>query len=256
MNYSTDNYVLPSYQEICGCADGFELPINVYLPQAVNARNSYAVICIHGGAWTSDLNRDEKWQGSWMKHTASLLASLGFTAFEVTHRSITVASISEIISDIETAFKFIKEVISPRHGIKSIYVIGDSAGGHLAIMSAFFADSSLRPSKIVACNPVSDLTDPKWQLRSTTDEERKAASPVFFRGFTASKLLILHGDQDTTVPYSCSEALNDHLSSLGTLECIKGATHAFILFGYKTPPEQVNRHMEKAIRFFDSTENE
>ena len=121
-------------------------------------------------------------------------------------------------------------------------------------MSAIFKDETLRPEKVVACNPVSDLTDPKWQLYSTTNEERKNASPLFFTEKTDTEILILHGDADRTVPLSCSEKLQEHLTALGVnskLKLLEGATHAFILYGYRTPIEKVNEYTEKAANFFN-----
>ena len=254
LNYSLEKYVPYSYQKICKGAEGHDLPINVYLPAVENANSKKAVVCIHGGAWTSDLKAGSIWNGSWMKHTASSLASLGYVSIEITHRSITETSINGIISDIETAFRYIKENVCTRHGIEKVYAIGDSAGGHLALMSAIFPNKDLRPEKVVACNPVSDLTDAKWQLYSTAEEERKSASPVYRTDNTETEILILHGDADKTVPLSCSEKLQEHFIATGIrsrLEILPDATHAFILYGYRTPVEKVNEYTEKAVNFFN-----
>ena len=249
LNYTLDKYVPFSYQD-----KTTYIPINIYLPTAENYRNETAVICIHGGAWTSNFKPGEPWQGNWMKHTASVLASLGYTAIEITHRSIEATDINGVISDVETAFHTVKTQIMPQHNLKNLYAIGDSAGGHLALMSAIFDDTSLRPEKVVACNPVSDLTDPKWQLGSTAEQDRKNASPLYRTEKTETEILILHGDADKTVPLSCSEKLQEHLISSGnhsTLEILEGAAHAFILYGYKTPVEQVNEYTERVVRFFN-----
>ena len=254
LSYTLDQYIPYTYQKLCNGAEGHALPINVYLPTVENPNNKKAVVCIHGGAWTSDLKTGTEWKGSWMKHTASVLSSLGYIALEITHRSITETGINGILSDIEAAFRAIKNEIMPNHNAEKLYAIGDSAGGHLALMSAIFEDKSICPEKVVACNPVSDLTDPKWQLHSTTDEERKAASPIYRSDKTETEIFILHGDADKTVLPSCSEKLQEHLTELGVkskLELLEGATHAFILYGYRTPVEKVNEYTEKAIEFFN-----
>ncbi len=254
LNYSLEQYLPYSYQKICKGAEGHDLPINVYLPALENANNKKAIVCIHGGAWTSDLKSGTEWKGSWMKHTASVLASFGYIALEITYRSITETDINGILSDIEAAFREVKNEIMPRHKAEKLYAIGDSAGGHLALMSAIFEDETLRPEKVVACNPVSDLTDPKWQLYSTAEEERRNASPIYRNDRTETEIFILHGDADRTVPLSCSEKLQEHLTALGVnskLELLEGATHAFILYGYRTPIEKVNEYTEKAANFFN-----
>ena len=140
----------------------------------------------------------------------------------------------------------------PRHGLNKLYAVGDSAGGHLALMSAIFNDTSIRPQKVVACNPVCDLTDPKWQLGATTDAERRNASPLYRTDKTETEIFILHGDKDMTVPIEFSHKLFDHLTSSGNkceFEILPNATHAFILYGYKTPIEKVNEYMEKVVGY-------
>ena len=145
LNYTLDKYVSFSCRENAEKCDGVTLPINVYLPTVENYRNETAVVCIHGGAWTSNFIPTEPWQGSWMKHTASVLASLGYTAIEITHRNIETTDINGVLSDVKTAFHAVKTRIMPNHDLKNLYSVGDSAGGHLALMSAIFDDNSLRP---------------------------------------------------------------------------------------------------------------
>ena len=254
LNYSLDDYVSYSYRENAVSSGGSELPVNVYAPRIENAFNGTAVVCIHGGAWTSSLKTGEKWQGSWMRHHASILASLGYYALEITHRSIETTSIGGVISDVETVFKTVKNVIMPRHGIEKMYAIGDSAGGHLALMSAIFEDKAIRPEKVIACNPVSDLTEKKWQLGTTTDAQRREASPLYRTDKTDTEIFILHGESDKTVPIDFSYKLKAHLDAVGNkcvFEALPEASHAFILYGYTTPIEKVNEYMGKALNYLD-----
>lgn len=252
LNYSLEKYTPPTYKEIVTAQDGTHLPINVYAPTVKNSFNQTAVVCIHGGAWTSNLKIAEEWQGNWMRHNASLLAAQGYYALEITHRSITDTTLSNLLSDVETAFETAKNVIMPRHELKKLYAVGDSAGGHLALMSAIFNDTALRPEKAVACNPVSDLTDAKWQLGDATYEERKCASPLYRNDKTDTEIFIIHGEKDQTVPIEFSHKLHEHLLTLGNnskLETLPEATHAFILYGYLTQIEKVNEYMEKVLAY-------
>ena len=254
LNYSPEKYTAYSYQEIAVSNEGTALPINIYTPAVTNSFNGTAVVCIHGGAWTSSLKTGEKWQGSWMRHHASILASLGYYALEITHRSIETTSIGGVISDVETVFKTVKNVIMPRHGIEKMYAIGDSAGGHLALMSAIFEDKAIRPEKVIACNPVSDLTEKKWQLGTTTDAQRREASPLYRTDKTDTEIFILHGESDKTVPIEFSYKLKAHLDAVGNkcvFEALPEASHAFILYGYTTPIEKVNEYMGKALTYLD-----
>ena len=253
LSYFTEQFKERDYQEHTSSEEGVALPLNVYVPTVKNEYNDVAVVCIHGGAWTSNLTQSKPWEGNWMRHNASLLASLGYCAVEITHRSITSATLANVLSDLKKAFKAVKEVIMPRHGLTRLYAIGDSAGGHLTLMSAIFDELSLRPEKVVACNPVSDLTDPKWKLGNATDEERRAASPLYRSVKTDTEILILHGEEDKVVPIEFSHKLCAHMTSLGnrcTLVTLPEAVHAFILYGYTTPIEKVNEYMEMAVNFF------
>ena len=253
INYDpTKDYKRYNFQDMFAYTkDMMGLPLNIYMPRVENEYNKIAVVCIHGGAWHSDLKKDQKWNGSWMKHNASILADFGFFAVEITHQSIAETSISDIIDDVKTAFSFVNEVMRERDGIEKIYAIGDSAGGYLALMSAYFDD--VKVEKVVACNPVSDLTDPKWQLGTTTPEERRSVSPLFIDSKTEAQIYLLHGDEDRTVPLECSVNLQKHFADIGIkceLEIFEGAAHAFILHGYKTPKDRVNEYMEKVIDIF------
>ena len=250
LNYALENYVTYSYKEIITSAKGHDLPINVYEPKVKNDLNETAVVCIHGGAWTSKLKNGSEWESDWMRHNASILASIGYLAVEITYRSINDTSINGVISDAKEVFKAVKNVIMPRHGAKKLYATGDSAGGHLALMSAIFEDQSLRPEKVVACNPVTDLTDKKWQLGTTTEKERYEASPLYRNDKTDTKIILIHGESDRTVPIEASVLLKKHLDTLGIsciFEALPDATHAFILYGYRTPIDKVNEYMEKVL---------
>ena len=252
LNYSPDSYVTYSYREIATSVDGAELPINVYEPAVKNSFNETAVVCIHGGGWTSKLKAGKEWQADWMRHNAALLASLGYFAVEITYRSIADTDIKSIIADVRTAFETVKNVIMPRHGLKKMHALGDSAGGHLVLMSAIFDDVSLRPEKAVACNPVSDLTDAKWQLGNATNETRREVSPLYRNDKTDTEIFIIHGEKDQTVPIEFSHKLHVHLNSIGnkcSFEVLPEAVHAFILYGYKTPTDKVNEYMEKVLAY-------
>ena len=65
INYDpTHDYKPYSYQDICAYTkDMLALPVNVYLPRVENEYNKIAVVCIHGGAWQSDL-KDQEWKGA------------------------------------------------------------------------------------------------------------------------------------------------------------------------------------------------
>jgi dipeptidyl aminopeptidase/acylaminoacyl peptidase len=64
----------------------------------------------------------------------------------------------------------------------------------------------------------------------------------------------LHGDNDTVVPIETTIAMDEKLRALGVnsrMLTVKGASHAFILYGYKTEDAVVDTYMEPILTFLE-----
>lgn len=252
--------ILPLRQDIYHRADGFALPINIYAPCTENENARCAVLCIHGGSWVSALKKDTPWQGDWMRHHARQLAALGFTAFEITYRSIgrddeppTGVCLADTVSDVREAMAYIKGTLQKEFGFTKIAVIGDSAGAHLALCLALDGDEALHPDAVVACNPVSDcVTLPRWHGRMESVEAQMRVSPLHLARPTRTKMLVMHGTADQVVAFSDSVALVDALKAAGAsvaFRPIEGANHAFILYGFNKNAAEIACAMDEAIAF-------
>ena len=148
--------------------------------------------------------------------------------------------------------------IDPDH----IGVMGESAGGYLTCMAALADDpiydvgENLEYSSAVqAACPWYPPTDFRGFLYSDTEqcaaspeslllgknvmrhpEEALACCPVSFVTKDAPPFLIIHGDNDRTVPFGQGEELHDELEKAGcdvTLLSIENADHADIHFFQK-----------------------
>jgi acetyl esterase/lipase len=112
--------------------NGIELKLDVYSPTA-EKRNGKSVIVVHGGSWSGGVRNDFPQWNQWF-------AENGFTVFDIDY-SLTQPNYSSAIGDIKSAVKWVKNHsaefnISP----DKINLLGRSAGGHLALLSAYTAD--------------------------------------------------------------------------------------------------------------------
>lgn len=96
-----------------------------------------------------------------------------------------------------------------------IAVIGDSAGGHLATclgtLDILRSSDDIKPVFVVACNPITDLTDPKWlcyvgaktrysEFESLDLKDRAMlVSPIYNAARSSSPMLVIHCTNDTVV---------------------------------------------------------
>jgi acetyl esterase/lipase len=143
---------------------------------------------------------------------------------------------------------------------QKICVIGNSAGGHLAAMTALLdhpidphidtAGFSPMASCAVAISPITDLTDPRarhlpiaWsfleQFMACPYEGHellwKQASPIHHVGPSASPILLIHGDKDDVVPHDQSESLARALEEAGVdcdLHLLAEEMHSFSMEGW------------------------
>ena len=237
----------PARQDIYLERDGFSLPMNIYLPESFGAENNKrtAVIAIHGGAWYTLLKRNKQWQGGWMSHTCRFLASCGFVALEICYRSRSTAPIADTVYDVAAAVFYAEENLAKEFNFDKIVVTGDSAGGHLALAAAFLSTHSKMLAGVAACNPVCDFLTSPWGKLLPNDEDRRRASPLYLASRVDFPITLIHGDRDKTVDYNESVDFINKMKALGNnanLVTLKGAEHAFILYGYTTPKEKVDEY--------------
>ena len=254
--------------------DGLELPMAVFLPRDRKALTEKrpAVVCIHGGAWSGWKGGDcQNWDGGVFAPHARLFSSLGAVSVTISYRNVARPekekaafekgpSLFDLLADCRSALRYLR-LNADRFGIdpNRIAVIGDSAGGHLAAclgtINRFDEPGedptvSAMANLVIACNPITDLTDPKWLAfvpetpRSwegdkplSRDERARAISPLW--NVTASSIptLAMHGLADTIVAPTHSIEFQKKMEAAQVrceLFTLPNASHAFILFGYKS----------------------
>lgn len=211
------------------------------------------IVWICGGAWIR-LDRSA--------HLAYLaeLARSGFVVASVEYRTTNEGAFPIQLTDVKAGIRYLK-ALSERYHIdpERIGVMGESAGGYLAAMAALAEDKAFDvgafteySSKVqAACPwyPPADVTgfaypSPVEAAASMESmllgknvmlnrEEALKICPVSFVTKDAPPFLIIHGDNDHTVPFSQGEALYDKLKEAGAdvkLLVLEGADHADMPF--------------------------
>ncbi len=215
--------------------NGLKLPLRVYLPKNFDRHNKYnAVICIHGGGWTTGVKNNEPWNGGDMSAHSSYYASKGFVGISFSYRSVDLDTVDlkDIVEDCNDAMRFIAESYD---FIDHKIVIGDSAGGYLAVSLAMTDEEKIRPDYTVACNPVLQLKE-KFLYAASGDRGLAEKLNLTTRKCKkCSDILFVHGCSDKVVDVNDSISLCQRLSSKGfnsKIELLEETDHAFILFDY------------------------
>lgn len=212
-------------------AHGVGLLMDVFVP--TGTRNGYAIVDVASGAWYSsrDKIRDHK-----RSQTFKLLSERGFVVFAVRPGSITKFNAAEMVGNTKSAIRWVKEhaddyQIDPA----SLGLMGASAGGHLACLTAVTADDATRVKAVAVFFPPTDFLNyggKKLLDRSAEGElgriiralafkrgeqpptdvdsilaAAKAISPAHLVQDDAPPFLLIHGDADPAVPLQQSEVM-------------------------------------------------
>jgi acetyl esterase/lipase len=222
------------------------LRADIYSPSERHAAPVPAVLYVHGGGW-SMRNRDQ-----FSRH-ATHMATRGFVGMCCEYRLSDEAVYPAALIDTYAALRYMTTHADPL-GIDTtrMAVVGGSAGGHLALLAAFWHGAAascesapdggerIALKAAVGFNPVVDLREMRMDAVSNfmggdpetvgADRYREASPICHVQGGALPAVLLLHGDQDTLVPHAQSVAFRDAVVAAGgiaELFTAEGCTHAF-----------------------------
>jgi acetyl esterase/lipase len=197
--------------------DGQSLSMDVVVPK-VGKGPFPAVLCIHGGGWSSGHKKD-------MVGCAYMLSQLGFVTTSIDYRLAPQAHFPAQVEDAKAAVRYMrshaKELdIDPNR----IGVLGSSAGGHLAL---FLGTTDKLPSDDTSQSQVSSAVKAVVSLagptslslplppnsekiaerfigksRSESPNLFESASPAHYLTAATAPILMIHGNKDELVPYN------------------------------------------------------
>jgi acetyl esterase/lipase len=219
--------------------NGIALTMDVFKPAQPNG---IGVIWMVSGGWVSThegINED----------LAKPFTSRGITVFEVVHGAQPKYQIPEIVTQVQTAVKFIAANAST-YGVdpNRLGVTGASAGGHLSLM---LGGKEPAIKAVVAYYPPTDFTNfgadmaealknprlavflPAFGVTKDTPAEKaaeigKATSPILLVNPKFPPTLLIHGDKDPLVPLQQSQSMHDALQKAGVdtkLIVVEGGGH-------------------------------
>lgn len=229
-----------------------DLKMDIIYPED-KTRKYPCIVWICGGAWMV-MDRSA--------HLAYLsqLARSGFVVASVEYRTTNEATFPIQLMDVKAGIRYLK-AHSERYNIdvEHFGVMGESAGGYLTAMAALVDDKAYDvgafteySSKVQAACPWYPPTDvtafeyPSPEIAAASPEsllfgknvalnkeEAMKICPVTFVSKDAPPFMIIHGNQDHTVPFMQGELLHDKLDAAGvdvTMLVLKGADHADVRF--------------------------
>jgi acetyl esterase/lipase len=202
-----------------------ETVLDIVQSPAPALKNRPGVIVIHGGG-ASGREWSDGDKSSTLEKFCVPLAQHDFVVANVEYRLAKVAPAPAAVSDVlQAALWFHNHAARFKVDPDQILVLGESAGGELALMVAMTpASADLGPvTKIAAVinfYGISDITDRLQGLEWIPDQPgrmdlARRLSPIAYVRRGVPPTLSIHGDADPTVPYDQSVRLTKALKESG-----------------------------------------
>lgn len=235
-----------------------KLPLQVFLPHGFKETNQYkTVIAIHGGGWYSLKETPVEWDGGWMANNVKYYTEKGYVGIVFSYRDLhyeTNGDVGDIIKDCRDALQYIS-INFPFLDNENILIMGDSAGGHLALCLGMNlpddTESAIKANRIVAYNPVTDCVSEKWCYCA---DDAKKYSPIHNIKRIDADVLMMHGTADAVVNIEDSRLFTEKMKAVGnnvSMIEIPDAHHTFILFGYTAEEKDVVKALELTDEHFN-----
>ena len=181
-----------------------------------------AIISVHGGRWRGGHKRDRS------TIVVKQWAGFGLFAMSIDYRLVGCTPAPACYQDVQCAIRFVHTHAGQFNiDTKRIFLIGQSAGGHMVSLAATIGDgpfprtggwakssNDFRAAISVAANY--ELTTLSWgniwtPAQGNAVAARKLASPVNHVTGKTKPLLILHSDNDRSVPIANALLMIDAL---------------------------------------------
>jgi acetyl esterase/lipase len=194
---------------IYGRVEGSALLANLAFPDGPGLRP--AIISVHGGRWRAGNRTD----ASSIKVTQ--WAEFGFVALSVDYRLVGGSPAPAPYTDVRCAIRWV-HAHAGDYGIdpERVYLIGQSAGGHMVSLAATIGDGPYPKTggwdtarsdvrAVVSVAAAYDLPSLSWgnlwtPVTGNVDEARRQASPMNHVSATTKPILVIHSDDDKSVP--------------------------------------------------------
>ena len=233
--------------------DGESLRLDAYLPSGKGPFP--ALVIVHGGGWIG---------GHREYSVAPLfepLTKAGFACFSISYRLASdFFQFGVAVDDVSSAVRFVRARAEDfKVDVSRIALLGESAGAHLASLSAMRDPKSV--AAVVALYSPSDLESLALTTASIPEQVRQAAnaigvgplilthlrslSPIQHVRSGLPPFLLMHGTSDSVVPFEQSVRLQEKLKAAGVdceLVAVKGGGHG--IRGWERSPAHARYQAE------------
>jgi len=256
------------------------LTLDLYLPpHGPGAARRPFVVFVHGGAWLGGTKRT---MGAFRNgpQVLAAIAARGYVVASVDYRLAGEAPFPAAVRDVQDAIRYLRAHADAYHVDEQRGAVwGASAGGQLASLVAV---TCVAPERVAAAaEPATEsgcvqaavswyavadfraATGPAERafLRCETDacspaERVREASPVAHVDRADPPFLLVHGVDDTTVPFEHSQALADALVANGVdveLVLLPGVGHGFLGRDREATRQASLTALERTLAFLDRT---
>jgi acetyl esterase/lipase len=221
--------------------------MDIYLPAGRDVLNTPLVVMIHAGQWKSGDKSDMIGYHTWLKENLNgwAFASINYRLVEPFANKFPAQE-----QDVNAAINFLINLTdSFRIARKKIVVLGESAGGQLALLVANKNGKQKIqvgvgigiPSNIEEWYQISANTPIRELLENVTGGTPDQVPLIYqnanvfrFASGNSPKTFLVHGKADGVIPFTHSTALAEKINSLGsqaTLLLIENESHNFTAEG-------------------------
>ena len=260
---------------VVGMVSGLALIMDVHYPENPNG---YGIVHVSGSGWSRPLSYNARLLSeSQVGIFGTPLVEHGYTVFSLNHRATPRFQFPDPLLDVQRAVRFIRHNAT-EYGIDParIGAVGGSSGGHLVSLLGVLDGEgivddpdpinreSAKIQTVVARAAPTDLNQmsnsaalslligSQTSIDAGAPEARRYsdASPINYITSDDPPVLLLHGDQDQTVPYDQSVNFLAELKA-NNIEAelirVPGAGHGPTFPGAVNPPD----YIEEMVGWFD-----
>jgi alpha-L-fucosidase 2 len=215
---------------VFGRVEGSALLANLAYPDGPGPRP--AILSVHGGRWRAGNRSDAS------SIRVQQWAEFGFFAMSIDYRLVGGSPAPAAYQDLRTAIRWM-HAHAADHGVdpERIYLIGQSAGGHMVSLAATLGDGPYPKTggwdqarsdvrAVVSVAAAYDLPSLSWgnlwtPVTGDVNEARRLASPMNHVSASTRPILVIHSDDDRSVPVQQAVDFVGRLAQAGV-------THRFV----------------------------
>lgn len=239
--------------------------LEIYPAASATHKPTPVLLLVHGGGWGGGTREA-------LAPHARYFAAFGWTSINLSYRLTSLPNVTLLHAqeDVRAAFDWVRTQASQRGwDADRIVVLGESAGGQLACALGVLPPEPQRrqPRGLVLVNPVLDLTTLSWALNqpglreagpfdlaAPANHPARAVSPLFHLARNSPPTLLIHGRDDSVVPFAQAEAYAARAKMTGAkveLVALEKTNHAFFLSEFGSP-EAIHSTLQRITQFLNT----